>query len=84
MKILIRKAEEKAMGIQEERTDDYRRRNSIPDSEDILPEEQPGQSTLHQKRVRAGGTSTVRSQDSLTHYQTPKKTRYNLGGTEED
>ena len=42
MKILIRNTEEKSMGTQEERTDDYRKRNTIPDSEDILPEEQPG------------------------------------------
>ena len=84
IKIMIRKAEEKAMGIQEERTRDYRNRHEIPDSEDILPEEEPGQSGMQQKRVRAESTSTVRSQDSLTHHQQPKRVRYGLGDIEED
>ena len=67
----------RAMGSQE-RTDDYRRRNTIPDSEDILPEEQPGQSTLHQKSEswKYINSEVTGQFDSL---QTPQKTRYNLG-----
>ena len=63
---------------------DYRNRHDIPDTDDVLPEEEPGQSGIQQKRVRAESTSTVRSQDSLTHHQQPKRTRYDLGDIEED
>lgn len=56
----------------------------MTDSEDILPEVHPGKSALHQKRSRVESTSTVRSQDNFPYYQTPQKTRYDLGGVEED
>ena len=83
IKILIRKAEEKAMGIQEMSTTEYRSTHDIPDSEDILPEEEPGLG-IQKSLLRAESTSTVRSQDSFTHHQQAKKTRDDLDNIEED
>ena len=53
-------AEEKAMGIQEWDTVDYRERVAIPDSDGLEPEER----TAVYKRSRSDTTSTIHSQDS--------------------
>ena len=41
VQMVIRKAEEKAMGIQEQDTVDYREKFAIPDSDGLEPEENP-------------------------------------------
>ena len=60
VQIVIRMAEEKAMGIQERDTVDYRERVAIPDSDGLEPE----QRTAVYKRSRSDTTSTIHSQDS--------------------
>lgn len=75
VQMVIRKAEEKAMGIQEQDTIDYRERFAIPDSDGLEPEER---TDVH-KRSRSDTMSTVHSQDSYTHHQPSKKTRLELG-----
>ena len=74
VQMVIRKAEEKAMGIQEQDTIDYREKFAIPDSDGLEPEER---TDVH-KRSRSETMSTVHSQDS-THHQPGKKTRLELG-----
>ena len=73
MQMVIRKAEERAMGIQEQDTIDYRERFAIPDSDGLEPEE----STAVHKRSRSDTMSIIHSQDSYT--QPGKKTRLELG-----
>ena len=60
VQIVTRKAEEKAMGIQEQDTVDYKERFAIPDSDGLEPEER----TAVYKRSRSDTTSTIHSQDS--------------------
>ena len=60
VQIVTRKAEEKAMGIQEQDTVDYRDKFAIPDSEGPEPEER---TDVH-KRSRSDTISTTHSQDS--------------------
>ena len=65
VQIVTRKAEEKAMGIQEQDTVDYRQRFAIPESDGLEPEERTAvykrSQTLH---------STVHSQDSQVIFLT--------------
>ena len=73
--MVIRKAEEKAMDIQEQDTVDYQEIFAIPDSDGFEPEER----TVVYKRSGSDTTLTVHSQDSYTHHQSGKKTRLELG-----
>jgi hypothetical protein len=75
IQMVIRKAEEKAMGIQEQDTVDYRKRFAIPNSDGLEPKER----TAVYKRSRSGTTSTVHSQVSYTHHQAGKMSRLELG-----
>ena len=72
VQMVIRKAEEPAMGIQEQDTVDYRERFAIPDIDGLEPEE-------YTKDLGHNTTSTVHSQVSYTHHQAGKKTRLELG-----
>ena len=60
---------EKAMGIQEQDTVDYREKFAIPDSDGLEPEER----TPVSKRSRSDTTSTVHSQDIYTHHHSGKR-----------
>jgi hypothetical protein len=74
VQMVIRKAEERAMGIQEQVTVYYRERFAIPDSDGLEPEEKADA----QKRSRSDTVSTTYSQDSYTHHQPEKRTRLDL------
>jgi hypothetical protein len=71
VKIFIRSAEEKSLGITEAQTKQWRQENAIPDSDIINQYMSPSP----EKRPRTGTTSTDSGLSVSDKHQTPKRPR---------